>query len=65
MFNFLKLDDKDILPNGLLSIIFIDIGQGDSFLLKFPNGTTALIDAGNATEYFDNGERVIYPLLKG
>ncbi len=64
MFNFLKLDDKDLLPNGLLSIIFIDIGQGDSFFLKFPNGTTALIDAGNATEYFDNGERVIYPLLK-
>ncbi len=64
MFNFLKLDDKNLLPNGLLSIVYIDIGQGDSFLLKFPNGTTALIDAGNATEYFDNGERVIYPLLQ-
>lgn len=57
------LDDTNLLPNGNFSIISIDIGQGDSFLLKFPNDATALVDAGNATEYFDNGERVIIPLL--
>ena len=37
--------------------------QGDSFIIKFPNNKTALIDAGEATFYFDYGERVILPLL--
>ena len=59
-----SLDDKVYLPENRLSIAAIDIGQGDSFLIKFPNGKTALIDAGEATQYFDNGERVILPLLQ-
>jgi competence protein ComEC len=64
MINFMSVDNKPILPSGKLSIVTIDVGQGDSFLTKFPNQKTALIDAGEATEYFDNGDRVIYPLLK-
>ena len=58
-----SIDSKDMLPKNKLSIMMIDVGQGDSFLLKFPDGKTALIDAGNATRYYDNGERVILPLL--
>lgn len=57
------LDNNQLLPKGNFSIMSIDIGQGDSFLLKFPNDVIALIDAGNSTEYFDKGERVIIPLL--
>jgi competence protein ComEC len=64
LFFFLQLDNKELLPDGKLSVIIIDIGQGDGILLKFPNGKTALIDAGNATQTFDNGERVIAPLLQ-
>jgi len=61
LFSF--LDDEELLPANQLSILMVDVGQGDSFIIKFPNNKTALIDAGEATFYFDYGERVILPLL--
>jgi competence protein ComEC len=61
LFSF--LDDEELLPENQLSVLMVDVGQGDSFIIKFPNNKTALIDAGEATIYFDNGERVILPLL--
>ena len=64
LFFYLQLDDRELLAKEKFSVMLIDIGQGDGILLKFPNGETALIDAGNATQSFDNGERVIAPLLK-
>jgi len=33
-------------PDGKLRIDFLDVGQGDSALLTFPDGTTMLIDGG-------------------
>jgi len=58
------LDNRELLKENILSVYLIDIGQGDAILIKFPNGKTALIDGGDATETFDNGSRVIIPLLE-
>ncbi len=61
---YLHIDDEELLPEGKFSVLMIDIGQGDGILLKFPNEEYGLIDAGNSTPTFDNGERVIAPLMK-
>jgi competence protein ComEC len=63
VFIFSRFDDNDILEKNKLNVLMIDVGQGDSFLIKFPNGKTAIIDAGEANPFIDNGERVITPLL--
>jgi len=34
------------VPKGLLTIDFLDVGQGDSALVIFPHGSTMLIDGG-------------------
>ncbi len=63
IFLYASIDDKEFFKKNELNVLMIDVGQGDGILIKFPNGQTALVDAGNADYYFDNGERVILPLL--
>ncbi len=60
---FSSFDNKEFFHKNKLNIFAVDVGQGDAILIVFPNGVTALIDAGNATPFIDNGERVILPLL--
>ncbi len=63
MIIFSTFDNKDVFEKNKLNIFMVDVGQGDAFLIQFPNGKTALIDAGEANPFTDNGERVIIPLL--
>jgi competence protein ComEC len=47
-----------------LYITFLDVGQGDSIFLQFPDGKTILIDGGPRSENFDAAEFFILPFLK-
>ena len=58
-----SFDRKDLLNKNELNVMMIDVGQGDSFLIRFPDGETALIDAGEASMNFDSGGKIILPLM--
>jgi competence protein ComEC len=39
------------IPDGRLHIDFLDVGQGDSALITFPNGETMLVDGGGKVNF--------------
>jgi competence protein ComEC len=39
-------------PQDTLQVAFLDVGQGDSALITFPNGKTMLVDGGETSEGF-------------
>jgi competence protein ComEC len=53
------------LAAGRLSVVFLDVGQGDAALVRFPAGRSLLVDAGGApgAARFDFGSRVVVPAV--
>ena len=47
--------------DGKLKLDFLDVGQGDSALVTFPNGETMLVDGGGRPDYRDDDERDFEP----
>ena len=50
---------KEVYADGL-SVIFLDVGQGDGTLIRTPEGTTLLVDGGENEAYKEN----ILPLFE-
>ncbi|TGE32511.1 DNA internalization-related competence protein ComEC/Rec2 [Desulfosporosinus sp. Sb-LF] len=46
-----------------LEVTMIDVGQGDSILIRTPKNHAILLDAGPRSERFDAGERIVLPYL--
>jgi competence protein ComEC len=44
-------------------ITVLDVGHGDSIFVRAPGGKTMLVDAGQRSEYVDEGRRTVAPFL--
>jgi competence protein ComEC len=49
-----------------LHVTFVDVGQGDATLVRFPRGSMMVVDAGGRSgpSSFDVGDRVVAPVLR-
>jgi competence protein ComEC len=52
--------------DGRLHVTFLDVGQGDAIFVRFPRGSTMLVDAGGLafSSSFDIGDRVVAPSIR-
>ncbi|MBN1503508.1 MAG: ComEC/Rec2 family competence protein [Candidatus Eisenbacteria bacterium] len=49
---------------GRMTVDFLDVGQGDAALLRLPDGSSLLVDVGDAKGGWNCGERVVAPYLR-
>lgn len=50
--------------DGVLTVHFLDVGQGDAAVLRTPAGQWVLIDGGPRSQQGDAGRRVVLPFLR-
>ncbi len=51
--------------DGRLHVTFLDVGQGDTALVRLPDGQALLVDAGGPGRgSFDIGDRIVGPVLR-
>ncbi|MDZ7722359.1 MAG: DNA internalization-related competence protein ComEC/Rec2 [candidate division KSB1 bacterium] len=60
----LSLWFRNFSKQDILSIDFLDVGQGDSAVLMFDNHSVVVVDAGDSSEKYDCGESIVGPFLK-
>ncbi|NWF90974.1 MAG: ComEC/Rec2 family competence protein [Ignavibacteriaceae bacterium] len=60
---YIQIDNNNYFENEKLNLLAISTSGGNSTLLQFPNRQTVLINGGTASFYYDNGDKVIIPLL--
>ena len=52
-------------PHGNAEVVFLDVGQGDSSLIRLPNRTEILVDGGGTPfSDYDVGENTVLPALR-
>jgi competence protein ComEC len=47
-----------------LMVTFLDVGQGDSIVVRTPRGSVMVVDCGGRTPEDDQGRRVVLPFLR-
>ncbi|MGI6453252.1 MAG: DNA internalization-related competence protein ComEC/Rec2 [Syntrophomonadaceae bacterium] len=52
-----------LFNRGNLELVFLDVGQGDSTLIKTPEGRFVLVDGGGS-DFYDVGSKKVLPYLR-
>ncbi|MBE2280539.1 MAG: ComEC/Rec2 family competence protein [Ignavibacteriaceae bacterium] len=64
LFIWTSFFSPELMPKGKFTLIAIDVGQGDCFLIREPGGKYFIIDTGPVTERFNAAKNIVLPLLK-